>query len=643
MSRLSGPEGKAIEAHVETCPRCQQALERLTGAKDEKPWAAPGPREIDAETVNNDFLRRLEKEPPAGTALPQRRTRLADSTNQPIDLLKQPLPGVPTADMPEGGVSPPVPARRIQVTLAAGSGSHLACEIETLLRSRLRIFSLICLFDPPIYGLYSTPSWIQGRALFGKVWLDLVGIGFFFAIFALLARFVWSRRRLSLTWLRVIELILFGVAIGSASVINVPTHLGALVQFGSLGQAGGWAVGSAVTLPAFAAVVAYGMFIPNTWRRCAAIAAVMALCPLVVSVAAMALSEQAIDRDLQFAYFLNMGAWMALAAVWAVLGSHRISVLEQQAFEARRLGQYQLKQRLGAGGMGEVYLAEHALLHRPCAIKLIRPERAGDPRNLARFEREVQATATLTHPNTVEIFDYGHAADGTFYYVMEYLPGLSLEELVKQHGPLPPMRVVHLLRQVCGALAEAHAAGLIHRDVKPSNIIVGQRGGQYGVAKLLDFGLVQSVGLEGNSEKLTQEGAIAGTPAYMSPEQAAGKAELDRRSDLYSLGCVAYFLLTGQPPFLRKTAVQILAAHLSEPVVPPEQLRRDLSADLQSVVLRCLEKEPGRRFEDAESLEQALGQCACATQWTRDQAAAWWLAASAAHQQKTQPPAECVS
>src|SRR5262249_46743715 len=161
--------------------------------------------------------------------------------------------------------------------------------------------------------------------------------------------------------------------------------------------------------------------------------------------------------------------------------------------------------------------------------KLIRPERAGDPRNLARFEREVQAIATLTHPNTVEIFDYGRAEDGTFYYAMEYLPGLSLHELVRRCGPLPPERAVHLLRQVCGALQEAHAAALIHRDVKPGNVLVCQRGGQHDVAKLLDFGLVQGHGLGEGGQKLTQEGALAGTPAYMSPEQADGGAGLDGR------------------------------------------------------------------------------------------------------------------
>jgi serine/threonine-protein kinase len=316
---------------------------------------------------------------------------------------------------------------------------------------------------------------------------------------------------------------------------------------------------------------------------------------------------------------------VATGAALAVHGANRIEVLRQKALESGKVGPYHLKQRLGSGGMGEVYLAEHGLLRRPCAVKLIRPERAGDAHFLRRFEREVQATAALTHPNTVQVFDYGHASDGTFYYAMEHLPGLDLEQVVSRHGPLPPGRAVHLLRQVCGALAEAHAIGLIHRDIKPSNSMVCERGGRHGVAKLLDFGLVRAPTLaQGDGITLTQVGALAGTPAYLSPKQAAGKADLDDRSDLYSLGALAYFLLTGRPPFVHQTAVQTLKAHLSEAVVPPGQLRPGLPADLEEVVLRCLEKEPARRFPDTNALDQALSQCACAGDWSETAAAEWW-------------------
>jgi eukaryotic-like serine/threonine-protein kinase len=319
-----------------------------------------------------------------------------------------------------------------------------------------------------------------------------------------------------------------------------------------------------------------------------------------------------------------MATFLAVAIAIAVFGSHRIQILEAQAFEAQQLGQYRLKKRLGAGGMGEVFLAEHLLLRRPCAVKLIRPDQAGDPTNLQRFEREVQAMATLTHGNTVEIYDYGHADDGTFYYVMEYLPGQNLESLVGAYGPLPPERAIHLLRQVCGALREAHGVGLLHRDIKPSNIIACERGGVFDVVKLLDFGLVQESRFGKEEDRLTQLGTIIGSPPYMSPEQAAGKSGLDPRSDIYSLGAVAYFLLTGQPPFVRETAMMMLMAHAYEPVLPLTKVRPDVPLDLQAVVLRCLEKDLTRRFPDAHSLEQALAACASADQWTQERAALWW-------------------
>jgi len=320
---------------------------------------------------------------------------------------------------------------------------------------------------------------------------------------------------------------------------------------------------------------------------------------------------------------------LALACAIAIYGSHRISTLGQAAFEARKLGQYYLKQPLGSGGMGQVYLAEHRLLRRPCVVKVIRPDRCQDPAMLARFEREVHAMAQLSHWNTVEVFDYGRAADGTFYYVMEYLPGMTLGEAVERHGPLPPARAVYLLRQVCAALREAHAAGLIHRDIKPGNIMVCQRGGLSDVIKLLDFGLVRPLAAS-EGDRLTLTGTIAGTPGYMSPEQAAGQEDLDARTDIYSVGAVAYFLLAGRPPFDADTPWQTLAAHLYEPVTPLSQVRADIPGDLEAVVLRCLRKEPPARYPDADSLDAALDGCEAAGGWTAASAAAWWQAISSA-------------
>jgi eukaryotic-like serine/threonine-protein kinase len=240
-----------------------------------------------------------------------------------------------------------------------------------------------------------------------------------------------------------------------------------------------------------------------------------------------------------------------------------------------------------------------------------------------RFEREVRINATLSHPNIVEIFDYGRTEEGVYYYVMEYLPGLSLAELVKLHGPLPPERAVYLLRQVCLALQEAHEAGLIHRDIKPSNIFAARRGGRYDVAKLLDFGLVRPTATALAPDP-SGEGQILGTPLYMSPEQAQGERTLDARSDIYSLGAVAYFLLTGKPPFNEGTAIAALIAHARDQAPPPSQIRLDLPEDLDRLVMRCLAKAPEDRFPDAESLESALAECSCAPKWGKNEANQWW-------------------
>jgi serine/threonine-protein kinase len=314
---------------------------------------------------------------------------------------------------------------------------------------------------------------------------------------------------------------------------------------------------------------------------------------------------------------------LTILAVGATFGVRAISRLRRQVAEARQLGQYRLCQRIGVGGMGEVYLAEHQLLKRPCALKLIRPDSMADPRALVRFEREVRLTAALSHPNTVEVYDYGRAEDGTYYYVMEYLPGLSRAELVERHGPLPPARAVYVLRQVCGALREAHAAGLIHRDIKPSNIFVSRRGGMDDVAKLLDFGLALPTART-RAPQLSGEGQVLGTPLFMSPEQATGGGELDGRSDIYSLGAVAYYLVTGRPPFDGEDGIGLLIAHARDPVVPPSLLHDNLPHDLERVVMRCLAKDAADRFPDVEGLERALGECACMGEWDQDRASRWW-------------------
>ena len=502
-------------------------------------------------------------------------------------------------------------------------GSDFRVAIESLLRQRL-LFVALLVFIPSVIFLVRNLLDKDLKPFVSKLDLSLhCGVTLIAAAVAFL---MWKRLQFSMCRLRTVELVLFG----SLAIFFAWLQYEAFLQ-GNIAEAAtceraplilSQAIGNSATRWFFL-IIAYGVFIPSTWQRCLGVTLGMALAPLILTPLGVSRHHSPWQNEMFFS-LLAMATFLAMAVAIAVFGSHRIQVLQEQAFEAQQLGQYRLKKRLGSGGMGEVYLAEHLLLRRPCALKLIRPDQSGDPTTLQRFEREVQAMATLTHWNTVEIYDYGHAEDGTFYYVMEYLPGQNLDHLVSRYGPLPPARAIHLLRQVCGALREAHGVGLLHRDIKPSNIIACERGGVFDVAKLLDFGLVQETRLGTDSVRLTSHGTIIGSPPFMSPEQAAGKSKLDPRSDIYSLGAVAYFVLTGQPPFVRETAMMMLMAHAYETVVPPQKLREEIPADLQAVVLRCLEKDPARRFPDAHSLEQALAACAAAEQWTEEMAALWW-------------------
>jgi serine/threonine-protein kinase len=304
-----------------------------------------------------------------------------------------------------------------------------------------------------------------------------------------------------------------------------------------------------------------------------------------------------------------------MAGVIAVFSASRANAMSRQAFEARReaqqLGSYTLKKKLGEGGMGEVWLAEHRLLKRPCAVKFIRAELAANPETARRFEREVRAVTALSHFNTVRIYDYGSSDDGSFYYVMEYLDGPTLDRLVREAGPLPPGRAIHLLRQLCGALAEAHAAGMVHRDLKPGNVLVTTLGGQRDVAKLLDFGLVQDHGGTTNDDRITRAGTVLGTPTYMCPEQAAGE-HVDLRGDLYSLGVVAFFMLAGRPPFEGSTVGKLMTAHLTQPAPRLRELSPEMPEDLAAIVAKCLAKHPAERYQNAMELERALAECRAA-------------------------------
>jgi tRNA A-37 threonylcarbamoyl transferase component Bud32 len=493
--------------------------------------------------------------------------------------------------------------------VVAGSGPHLTKETQVLLRLRLRAAAFMLLIGFGVFLIRHIAGILMGEPLVPLL------LGFHVLVVLVLtlsAAPLCRHSGVSLKQLRISELIIFGLPVAFFLMLQ---HRMTMEDYGRGVMP--------PPLPFWLLLIfTYGMFIPNTWRRAAFVIGAIGLAPLLL-VAVMMLANPRVADGITVVGVTQHALVLLVAAVAAVFGTRLINSLRCEVFEAKQLGQYRLVKRLGAGGMGEVYLAEHRMLKRRCAIKLIHPDQSGDPRILARFEREVRMTARLSHWNTVEIFDYGRTDDGTFFYVMEYLPGLSLEDLLERHGPLPAERVIHLLRQTCRGLREAHEVGLIHRDIKPGNVFAAQRGGLYDVVKLLDFGLVKPVG-ENPLARLSHEGGITGTPLFMSPEQARGLNDLDARSDIYSLGAVAYALLTGRPPFDGTNAIDVMIAHVRDEPVWPSQLEADVPADLERVILRCLAKSAEDRFQDVDSLEQALAECAAADQWTQWHAAGWW-------------------
>ncbi len=300
---------------------------------------------------------------------------------------------------------------------------------------------------------------------------------------------------------------------------------------------------------------------------------------------------------------------------WVIYG------LRAQVREARRLGQYVLERKIGEGGMGEVYRARHGMMRRPTALKLMRGDRAG-ALDLRRFEREVQLTARLTHPNTITIFDYGRTNDGVFYYAMELLDGATLQRIVAVDGAQSAGRVVRILSMACGALTEAHAIGLIHRDIKPANIMLCAQGGELDVVKLLDFGLVKELEVD-REVQLTGATSLTGTPQYMAPESILEPGSVDARTDLYSLGAVAYFLLAGGEVFDGKSIVEICSQHLHEVPEPFSARGVTVPAELEAIVLACLDKKPERRPQSAAELRRLLEACVVEP-WDSASARTWW-------------------
>jgi serine/threonine-protein kinase len=368
-------------------------------------------------------------------------------------------------------------------------------------------------------------------------------------------------------------------------------------------------------------LVARAALVPSRAARTAVVGGLAAV-PIVVGRVASR-HHAALPDDLPSVAQLGVNTllWCGIVVLSSSVISYVIYGLHQRARAAQQLGQYTLEEKIGEGGMGVVYRARHAFLRRPTAIKLLAPDRNGD-NAAARFEREVQLTSRLTHPNTIAVFDYGRTPDGVFYYAMEYLDGIDLETLVSTDGPQPAARVIHVLRQAAGALAEAHHVGLIHRDVKPANLLLCQRGLLNDFVKVLDFGLVRVMG---DDSGLSTTNMLLGTPLYMSPEHIRSTDAIDARSDLYALGAVGFFLLTGTPPFPGDSVLEVCRKHLHENAVPPStKTTHPVPASLDRLIVACLDKSKEGRPTDARALQLALEQCASEAPWTEAQAEDWW-------------------
>jgi serine/threonine-protein kinase len=427
--------------------------------------------------------------------------------------------------------------------------------------------------------------------------LEVVGLLTFFTTSSFLGRFV---------------------LVGFARERSLATADGALMADAYLSILG--LVGTALMILVRAALI------PSSPRRTLLYTAMVGI-PTIVTPTFVALGAggEFVSRSLDSAAFPWMPA--ALAMVWCIVVvtstviSRVIYGLRLEVREAKKLGQYVIEEKIGEGGMGEVYRARHGMLRRPTALKLLRSGHAREG-DLVRFEREVQLTARLTHPNTITIFDYGRTDDGIFYYAMELLDGANLQRIVEVSGPQPEGRVIRILTAACAALAEAHSIGLIHRDIKPANIMLCVQGGESDVVKVLDFGLVKELHVD-EGQGLTVASTLIGTPHYMAPESISDPASVDARADIYALGAVAYFLLAGSEVFSGKTLVDICSRHLHQ---APERLAErgvTVSAELETIVLACLAKKPDERPESAAALRKRLESCGVAP-WDGARAEAWW-------------------
>jgi serine/threonine-protein kinase len=478
-------------------------------------------------------------------------------------------------------------------------------EVRAYLQQRLTLFAVVMFWIFTIlmvmtFGMYGLrPEVLAERAYLADTYavVSLIGLAITWGIL--------KKRRLSVEQLYFLDTayaLAVGIGFGLSSYFKVEQR---------------YAVYGAFIWHAYM-VSSRAIIVPSTPRRTAVVSALSFL-PMLIGAIFMGTYYEYPDTlelpPAMFGFVTYLSAFTAVAL--ATTGSRVIYGLTRQLREARHLGPYTLLEKIGEGGMGEVYLASHAMLRRPCAVKRLLPSKHG-VEAIARFELEVQNMSRLTHPNTVAVYDYNRSPDGTFYYAMEFLDGIDLQTLVRREGPQAAARVIRILAQVCGALEEAHGEGLTHRDIKPANVILCRRGGAPDVAKVVDFGLVKQHRDDPSSP------LIVGTPEYLPPEAVTEPDRVGPASDLYSLGAVGYFLLTGQTVF-SGTATELCTKHAaSAPRPPSERTERPIPADLEALILSCLAKNPADRPASAAAMREALLRLPAADDWSAAAATAWW-------------------